>query len=119
MDPKEEMTVEAPTETVKGVPTPAEGASAQPAQVVPALPTRLTEEDRLRMENKFLRVQNIQLQMQQLDNARQQATEKFTQESTELRTLQVELSAKYGIPVGPNTVRPDGTIVRGPQTARA
>ena len=75
-------------------------------------PDKITEEDRLSVENKFLKMQLLQGQVQQLDKDKQLALLQMREIQRELEDQKRVLSQKYGIEIGPGTVTPDGIIVR-------
>jgi hypothetical protein len=90
-----------------------DGITAVPSET----PRKLDEVDRLTAENKYLRqlnfasrVEKIDLQMAALQKEKAEivAAMKVTQE--ELKQFQVAMGEKYGVPIGPTTVNPDGTI---------
>ena len=72
---------------------------------------KLTEEERLTIENSHLKQQNIQLQVAHIDREREKALALLQTEQAKFKGLLEQLSAKYGVLIGPSTVKPDGTIV--------
>jgi hypothetical protein len=78
---------------------------------------RLTEEERLSIENKFLRMQNATLQMQLIDMQKDKMDQQKSKLSEDVQALEqalaserVVLSIKYGTSIERNTVKADGTI---------
>ena len=78
---------------------------------VPAQPPRLTTEERLTIENLFLKLQNAQHQVQQLDQNKAALIDQMRQLQTEMEAQRAALSEKYGIDISRTTVKADGTIV--------
>jgi hypothetical protein len=74
---------------------------------------KLTEEERLSIENIYLKLQNGQLQVQQLDAAKAQVVDGMRLLQQEMEKKRAELSEKYGVDISRTTVKPDGTIVEG------
>jgi hypothetical protein len=98
----------------------AEGTVATPpvetAKVVELSPAitppgkKLLEEERLAIENCYLKIQNAVLQMQGLDHQKAQLVETVRALQKEMEELKAKLSAKYGTPIERTTVQADGTI---------
>lgn len=72
---------------------------------------KLTEAERLGIENIYLRMQNLQLQVQSFDNMKAQAVMQMQQLQKDMEELRTALSQKYGVNITQTTVTPDGTIV--------
>ncbi len=84
-----------------------------------APPDKITEEDRLAVENLYLRLTNLKLQCdmcdaQKLDLERKkiEAVGQMRDLQAQLKKKQAELSVKYGVPMGPEAIGPDGSIRR-------
>lgn len=73
---------------------------------------KLTEEERLRMENFFLRMQNIQLQVRELDAQKSNCFASLQDITAELETFRKQLTDKYGVEITRTTVKADGTLVQ-------
>lgn len=83
---------------------------AAPEPPTAAAPTKLEEADRLGVENIYLRLTNLKLQIDLLDSQKKEAGMQMLRLQDEMRKKQVELSAKYGMSIEPTTVNPDGTL---------
>jgi hypothetical protein len=83
-------------------------APAPPA--APPPPTKLAEEDRLAVENIYLKLQNLKLNIDMLDMQKKDAGMQMLQLQDAMRKKQAELSVKYGMPIESTTVMPDGTL---------
>jgi hypothetical protein len=83
-------------------------------QAPPSLPDRIDRVDQLEIENIYLKLKNLELQIQDLDAKKKDAGLQMIQLQSDMRKKSQELSVKYGIPIGPGTsaLRADGTIVR-------
>jgi hypothetical protein len=103
-------------------PTPNDVPNPEPAtrtvELSPALTPpgqQLTEAERLSIENVYLRMQNMQLQVQNLDNTKAAIIEQMRALQAEMEQKKTALSEKYGVDIGRTTVKADGSIV--PKTA--
>ncbi len=72
---------------------------------------KLEEEDRLRVANEHLLVENCNLQIRLLENDLAAAKKARADHWGKLLTLRSELSVKYGLDFTKLKVREDGTIV--------
>lgn len=72
---------------------------------------KLTEEERLSIENIYLKLQNCQLQVQNLDAMKNEIVGQMRQLKDEMEKKRAELTAKYGVPIERTSVKADGTIV--------
>lgn len=72
---------------------------------------QLDEAERLRIENIYLKLQNCQLQVQNLDNAKSMVVQNMKELQGEMEKVRAELSLKYGTDISRTTVKADGTIV--------
>src|ERR1700677_2935310 len=84
-------------------------------QAAPEL--RLDEADRLAVENIFLKLQNLNLQVEKMDRIVAEAQSQKANMVAQMKQLQDdikkkrdELSAKYGTPIEASTVTADGFI---------
>lgn len=60
---------------------------------------QLEEVERLKIENMYLRMQNLMLQVQQYDQAKAKAVEEMRGIQTDMENYRAELSLKYGCDV--------------------
>jgi len=74
---------------------------------VPPKPTRLSENDRLRLENVSLKLMNIGNQFQQLTAARAELSRKFDE-------LRKECIERYGIDVATTRIDEEGNFLSPP-----
>src|ERR1039458_3605024 len=86
-------------------------ANAHAAVAAAPVSPRLTNEERLRIECVYLKMQVAQLTVQSLDNMKEQKVTEMRALQEEMTHLTAELSTKYGVPIGRTTVQADGTIV--------
>lgn len=68
--------------------------------------------DVLATENAFLRMQNLQLQLQNIEHQKSEAMTQIKVEQAKLEVLRKELSTKYGVAISPNAVDKDGRLKR-------
>jgi len=80
---------------------------------------KISEEDRLSVENIYLKIQNAAQTMQlldvekaKLDNQKNQLVDLIRQLQKEMDGKRAALSLKYGVPIERDTVGSDGTIKR-------
>lgn len=92
-----------------GVAEVAEVLEAAPQ--VPAGPKKLEDNDRLKIENLFLKVENYRLQGERLQQDIVTCVQMRQKAQAEMHALQQELSAKYGCDFMKAKILPDGTIV--------
>ena len=78
------------------------------AEPVPA--KKLTEEERLTIENKYLHIQNLALQVERIDAQKAAAAEQIKELQKELTEYTAALSKKYGVDLTRTTVAANGTI---------
>ena len=78
---------------------------------------QLEEAERLKIENLYLKLQNCQLQVQNLDNSKALMILQMKELQAEMEKTRAELSAKYGTDISRTTVKADGTIVSPPAKA--
>lgn len=71
---------------------------------------QLDEAERLKIENSFLKLQNMQLQVQNLDRAKADIIEGMRAEQQQMEKYRAELSAKYGTDISRTTVTAEGHI---------
>jgi hypothetical protein len=98
---------------------PAPSGSTQTVELAPPITKgeqKLTEEERLGIENLFLKMQNCQLQVQAYDNAKAAIIMQMRDLQNEMDEKRRTLSLKYGTDITRTTVKPDGTIT-GAQAA--
>lgn len=87
-------------------------AERERAAAAPTMPpAKLTDTERLEIENIFLKIQNAQLQVQNIDNAKVALVEQMRELQKEMDEKRKALSAKYGVDITRATVKPDGTII--------
>ena len=72
---------------------------------------KIDEADRLAIENIFLRMQNSQLQLQNLEHKKNEVVMGMKELQTMMEAKREELSKKYGVVIGPKSLAPDGTII--------
>jgi hypothetical protein len=78
----------------------------------PAAAPKLEVEDKLRIENRYLRMQNLKLQVDLLDAQKKEAGLLLLKLQEEMKQDATDLQKKYGVPMLEGTqLRPDGTIV--------
>lgn len=93
----------------------AEKLATQPGNIAeavapPAPPSKLDEADRLAVENIYLKLQNLKLQIDLLDSQKKDAGMQMLKLQDDMRKKQAELSVKYGMSIEQTTVMPDGTL---------
>ena len=71
---------------------------------------RLTEEERLTIENIYLKIQNAQMQITHYDTAKGQLIVEMRELQQKMENHRAALSAKYGVDIGRTTVTPSGEI---------
>lgn len=71
---------------------------------------RITNEERLQLENFFLTLSNLQLQVEALDGKKRELLMSVKEVHTDFETYRKGLCEKYGREVGPATVNSDGTF---------
>jgi len=84
--------------------------ASAPTPDVP-LPTKLSKEDRLEIENLFLKVENLKLQQLQLQRDITTSVEMRQKLQGEMSLLQLALSKKYGVDLQYCDIGLDGSIV--------
>lgn len=90
--------------------TPA--ADTAPTEVkLSDVPKKLTAEERLMIENLFLKVENMRLQTERLQADAIQAVTMRQQYQNEMAALQRALAEKYGVDMTKVKILPDGTIL--------
>lgn len=72
----------------------------------------LEEIERITIENHFLRLQNLGLQLRDLDRTKQDLIAEMRREEAGLEQYRAALSAKYGTEISPQTVTAAGVIKR-------
>ncbi len=72
---------------------------------------RLSAEERLKIENLHLKVQNLLLQQQQMQADIQKSVEMRLGFQQEMADLQKELGDRYGVDMTKVRILPDGTIL--------
>ena len=113
-------TAEAIPVDVDPVVTEVEAAPPQPAP--PPAPSKLDESDILRLENAFLKIENLKRSREIATRDVQSADMQIQQQQQSLLTLRENLSKKYGVDLARARILPDGTLVPnanfgpGPQT---
>ena len=81
----------------------------------PTGPKKLTVEERLEIENIYLKVENLVLQSERLRADIQKSVEMRTEQQNKMRELQARLSTKYGCDMTKVKILPDGTILESAQ----
>lgn len=79
----------------------------------PAQPKKLSRQDKLEIENLYLKVENLKLQQERMTQELLQANVMRQGIQQEMATLQAELSAKYGVDMSQVKILPDGTVLPG------
>lgn len=79
----------------------------------PVLPKKLTLEERLEIENCFLKVQNIAMQTEKMYADIQRAVTMRQEEQNRMLALQARLGEKYQVDMSKAKIAPDGTITEG------
>jgi hypothetical protein len=74
-------------------------------------PKRLTDEERLRIENCLLRCENLKLQQERLRSDLIRSASLLQDVQNEIRGLQRQLSEKYGVDIATVQILADGTLV--------
>jgi ABC-type phosphate transport system auxiliary subunit len=75
------------------------------------VPKKLTAEERLQIENIYLKVENMRLQTERLQSDVVQAVQLRQQYQGEMAALQTRLAEKYGVDMTKVKILPDGTIL--------
>ncbi len=88
-------------------------AAREAATDAPPEQKKLTREELLSVENLYLKLQNMQLQVQNIDHAKAALIEQMREIQKEMDDVRAGLSQKYGVDIGRHTVAPDGTIRTG------
>jgi hypothetical protein len=94
----------------------AEQGRVEPA-APPPLPPRLTQEEKLTLENLLLKVENIRLQQERLKQDFATSTKMLLGLKKEAQEYEEVLSQKYGVKMSDCTLEPDGALV--PKIARS
>ena len=76
-----------------------------------AEPRRISAEDRLSVENIYLRLENLALQHKMLQKDLQKCEELIKEAQTKMLDKSKEFQEKYGIVLGRDQIGPDGTIL--------
>lgn len=84
--------------------------AALPGGMLLAPPTKLDELDRLRVECRYLKMQLIVSRIKEIDAEKKDLGLQLVQYQAEMKKDGEELTLKYGTPIGPGSVTPDGTI---------
>ncbi len=87
-------------------------APAPPPQV--AAVKKLTPEERLQIENCYLKVQNLHLQTEKLREDVIKAASMRMEEQRRMEALKSMLGAKYQVDMDKVQIHPDGTIIENP-----
>jgi len=81
-------------------------------------PRKISEEDRLSVENLYLRVENLALQRKVLQQDLAKADGMIKEVQQKLVDKSKEFAQKYGIVLGRDQIAPDGTILTTGETPR-
>lgn len=79
--------------------------------VDPDLPRKISEEDRLAVENLYLRIENLALQQKLLQADLTKSGEMIKEAQQKLVAKSQEFQKKYGIKLGRDKISTDGTIL--------
>lgn len=71
---------------------------------------KLTEDERLRIENYYLKVENIRLQQARMQDDLVKSVDLMKRLQHEVRALEQSLNDKYGVDLSKCKIAPDGTI---------
>jgi hypothetical protein len=74
-------------------------------------PRKISEEDRLTVENLYLRIENLALQKKAMQHDLARADEMIRDAQQKLLSKSKEVQDKYGFVLGRDQVAPDGTIL--------
>jgi hypothetical protein len=91
-----------------------EEAVPAPPPAKPAGPVKLSEVDRLRAENLFVKGQNIQLQIGHLQKDLQRAQVEGLEVNKKIIALRDEFLKSYGIDLETAQIQDDGTVISSP-----
>lgn len=76
------------------------------------IPKKLTPEERLQVENLYLKVENLVLQQQRMQEDVQRSVKMRLEFQQQMTDLQNQLAEKYGCDMSKVKILPDGTIVQ-------
>ena len=90
----------------------ANGSAKEPTST-PAKPKKLEKQDILELKNFFLKIQNLKLQGDRLQEDTKKCHQMIGELQENLRKKRDELSEKYGVDLTKCQVAADGTIIPG------
>ena len=88
-------------------------ALEDPAPGLPPKPHKLDELEMKTIEVHFLKIQNIKLQADRLQEDLKKAHQFILDEQQKLKAFHQHLGEKYGVDLTKHTIEPDGTIKPG------
>lgn len=77
-------------------------------------PKKLTAEEVMKIENSYLKIENLKLQTERMQSDIAKAVEIRQKLQAELLAFRDSLSAKYGVSLENVSIAPDGTITNTP-----
>lgn len=87
------------------------GTAASATATAEVKPLAITIEERLRLENFYLKAENLRLQNERLREDFAKSTKMLQDLQKETKAFTQGLNQKYGIDVTGFTIQPDGTLV--------